>query len=147
MQAVRICRFVIGIALSSGASLAQAQSTVAAVLDAGGTQVAKAELARLLQNVTLQNRNDQNARLTLVMKADGTMTGRGISSTFHEFTFFGDWKATDDNQICFDTTTYFGRSSYCETLYKFGDKFFVASDPAGKIGREHRVFERTISKP
>jgi hypothetical protein len=127
-------------------SVCQAQTTVAAVLDAGGKLLSKVELSSLLKDVTLNNRDEQNARLMTSLKADGTLTGRGISSTMHEFTFYGDWKTTDANQICFDTVNHFGRSGYCEAMYKVGEKYFYASDPAGKISREHKVFERTVSK-
>lgn len=139
--------FVLSFGFLVGANLCQAQSTVAAVLDAGGKQLGKAELASLLKDATVRNRDDQNARQTISFEANGKMTGRGISSTFHEYTYHGEWKATDTNQICFDTLTYFGRSSYCEAMYRFGEKYFYASDPAGNIGRDHKVYERSISKP
>ncbi len=145
MNSVKLVSSALAAALALNTSLCQAQSTVAALLDAGAKQLTKSELSALLKDVTLSNRNEQNARLTTLLKADGTLTGRGISSTMHEFTYHGDWKTTDANQICFDTMTQFGRSSYCETLYKVGEKFFYASDPAGTIGREHKVFERTVT--
>jgi hypothetical protein len=147
MDKFKLASLAFGAVLSLVTSFCQAQSTVAALLDAGGKQLSKAELSNLLRNVTLNNRDEQNARLMTALKADGTLTGRGISSTMHEFTYHGDWKATDNNQICFDNTTHFGQSRYCETMYKVGEKYFYASDPAGIIGRDHKVFERTVSKP
>ncbi len=147
MVAIKLPILVLSVGLMAAANLCQAQPTVAAILDAGGKQLGKAELASLLKDATARNRDDQNARQTITFKADGTMTGRGISSTFHEYTYHGEWKATDTDQICFDTLTYFGRSSYCEAMYRVGEKYFYASDPAGKISRDHKVFERNISKP
>ena len=147
MHSARGFLFVVAASLFLSASLSHAQSTVAEVLNSGGKQLVKTELAVLLTDITLRNRNDQNARLTTRLKADGTMTGSGISSTGHEFNYQGNWTITGANQICFDTLTQFGRGSYCETLYKVGDKYFYASDPSGLISGSHRVFERSISKP
>jgi hypothetical protein len=147
MNLTHLSRYALGLALAFTTHLASAQSTVGAVLDAGGKQLSKADLSALLGNVTLRNRNDQNARVTTVMKADGTLTGSGISSTAHEFIFKGDWQLADNNLVCFALLTQYGTGKHCEAIYKQGDKYFYASDPQGVIGRDHQVFERTVSKP
>lgn len=147
MKLTDLSRYALGLAFALTAQFASAQATVGAMLDAGAKQLSKADLSALLGNATLRNRNDQNARVTTVMKADGTLTGSGISSTAHEFIFKGDWKLSDNNLVCFALLTQFGAGKHCEAMYKQGDKYFYATDPDGAIGRDHKVFERTVSKP
>ena len=138
------CQFAVvmlGLALSAGA---QAQSTVAELLEKGGKQVTKAGILELMPMRLQAQWPTGIGEEELDFSVDGKISGSGFhypSKTNSPAE--GSWAVADDGKFCTPKkfTSWGTSTNLCWYMFKSGDKFFGAAktDPGGKVGKINSI--------
>lgn len=139
-QAFVCAKLSVALAFAALPVLALSQSTVADLMDKGGSALTKAQWQELLPlRIEFQWPNRQGEE-ELFLSADGKITGKGYHySSRSESPASGAWRVEDDGKVCTPKTFTAWNSStnLCWYFFQQGGSYFAAPklEPDAKVGK------------
>lgn len=124
----------------------RAQSTVGAVLDAGGSQLSREEVSSLLSGASVSGPNANGNRTQADIKAGGEITGSFQRPDGKTGSYFGKWSVDDQGRFCRDIKVTMRNTSStdstCSFYFKAGRHYFIADTNE----RTAALYPRTVTR-
>jgi hypothetical protein len=149
-----LANLLLVIALLSWTSLAAAQNTLGAVLDAGGKVMSAEEFRNEVVQRTVTGPTAAGGSHELMYVASGSVEGAGIppdgSALVRLARIYGSWTSDDRGRVCTSmrigpegggSTSGTSLPSSCVYWFKLGDKYFLSGSDSD---RSAKVLSRTV---
>jgi len=139
-------KLLLGIVGVSMFNLAQAQSTVGELVDAGGKALTKDEINSTVRGGSVAGPTAAGGEGEVEFNNNGSMSGWVTNQTGRRGSVFGTWTVDDNGKICRDVAIKYYESTQvkdCFIFYRLGDKLFVGGGGGDRSGR---LLPRTVKK-
>ena len=126
--------FVASLLPSTVGAQVSAVGTVAELRQAGGSQVAAAEMKGLLTGATFESTSGRGRKREFENSTGGTLyaisaDGSGVFTRTAKVT--GDWNLKDDGAYCVKVPWRGEPEEWCRFLFRLGDAYFSAENTEG----------------
>jgi hypothetical protein len=134
-----------GLVCVSTFTLAQAQSTVGELLDAGGKALTKDEIDSTVRGGSVAGPTAAGGEGEVEFNTNGSASG-WVTNQGRRGSILGTWIVEDSGKICWDVAIKYYESTQvkdCFIFYRLGGKLFVGGGGGGRSGR---LLPRTVKK-